>query len=122
MNPSATARLPLMLTDLRLPTIKRVWQELAERSNQEGWPAERFLAALLEQEILGREERRLERRRQESNLPPNKRLGSFDFSVVPTLSQAHVQALAEADGWVQEGANLLFFGKRLANPTLPNSP
>ncbi|MCR1346567.1 hypothetical protein ACSDBR_09925 [Acidithiobacillus ferriphilus] len=38
MNPNATARLPLMFTDLRLPTMKRVWQELAERSNQEGWP------------------------------------------------------------------------------------
>ncbi|WP_428946846.1 ATP-binding protein [Acidithiobacillus ferrooxidans] len=77
MNPNATARLPLMFTDLRLPTMKRVWQELAERSNQEGWPAERFLASLLEQEILGREERRLERRRQESNLSPDKRLGSY---------------------------------------------
>ena len=110
MNPNATARLPLMFTDLRLPTMKRVWQELAERSNQEGWPAERFLASLLEQEILGREERRLERRRQESNLSPDKRLGSYDFSIVPTLSKAHVQALAEADGWVREGANLLLFG------------
>ena len=110
MNPNATARLPLMFTDLRLPTMKRVWQELAERSNQEGWPAERFLASLLEQEILGREERRLERRRQESNLSPDKRLGSYDFSAVPTLSKAHVQALAEADGWVREGANLLLFG------------
>ncbi|MBU2856231.1 MAG: IS21-like element ISAfe9 family helper ATPase IstB [Acidithiobacillus ferrooxidans] len=110
MNPSTLARLPMMLTDLRLPTMKQAWQGLATKSNQEGWPAERFLATLLEQEILGREARRLERRRQESNLPPDKRLGNYDFTVVPTLSKAHVQALAEADGWIQEGANLLLFG------------
>ena len=110
MNPSAIARIPVMLTDLRLPTMKQAWQSLATKSNQESWSAERFLDALLEQEILGREVRRLERRRQESNLPPDKRLGSYDFTVVPTLSKAHVQALAEADGWIQEGANLLLFG------------
>ncbi|EGQ64241.1 ISAfe9, transposition helper protein, partial [Acidithiobacillus sp. GGI-221] len=90
--------------------MKQAWQGLATKSNQEDWPAERFLATLLEQEILGREARRLERRRQESNLPPDKRLGNYDFTVVPTLSKAHVQALAEADGWIQEGANLLLFG------------
>ncbi len=110
MSSSAIARLPVMLTDLRLPTLKQTWQALATQANQESWPAERFLAILLEQEILGREARRLERRRQESNLPPDKRLGNYDFTAVPTLSKAHVQALAEADGWVQEGANLLLFG------------
>ena len=44
-----TARLPIMLAELRLPTIRRLWPELAEQSNREGWPAERFLGVLLEQ-------------------------------------------------------------------------
>ena len=35
------ARLPLMLGELRLPTMKRLWADLAEQSNREGWPAER---------------------------------------------------------------------------------
>ena len=30
------ARLPIMLSELRLPTIKRLWSELAEQSNREG--------------------------------------------------------------------------------------
>ncbi|WP_428946843.1 IS21-like element helper ATPase IstB [Acidithiobacillus ferrooxidans] len=55
---------------------------------------------------------------QSESLPTIKRNGcprcpgirSYDFSVVPTLSKAHVQALAEADGWIREGANLLLFG------------
>ena len=35
------ARLPLMLTDLRLPTIKRLWTDLAAQSDREGWRAAR---------------------------------------------------------------------------------
>ena len=35
MNPSTLARLPMMLTDLRLPTMKQAWQGLATKSNQE---------------------------------------------------------------------------------------
>ena len=53
------ARLPLMLAELRLPTMKRMWADLADQSNREGWPAERFLGALLEQEVNERETRRL---------------------------------------------------------------
>jgi hypothetical protein len=37
------ARLPIMLAELRLPTINRLWPEFAARADQEGWPAARFL-------------------------------------------------------------------------------
>jgi DNA replication protein DnaC len=104
------ARLPLMLAELRLPTIKRLWPELAEQSNREGWPAERFLGMLLEQEVNERETRRLGRARVDSQLPLDKTLASFDFTSVPAVSKAHVMALAEADGWLAQGHNLLAFG------------
>lgn len=104
------ARLPLMLTELRLPTIKRVWNELAAQSNNEGWPAERFLGALLEYEIAEREMRRLVRARNESQLPHGKSLATFDFGAVPTVSKAQVMALAEGDSWLGQGHNLLAFG------------
>ncbi len=41
-----TARLGIMLNELRLPTIKVVWPQFAEQANKEGWPAARFLAAI----------------------------------------------------------------------------
>jgi DNA replication protein DnaC len=104
------ARLPLMLAELRLPTMKRLWSELAEQSNREGWPAERFLGVLLEQEVNERETRRLARARIDSHLPPDKSLASLDFDAVPAVSKAHVTALAEADGWIAQGHNLLAFG------------
>ena len=104
------AALPLLLTELRLPTIKRLWESLAAQSNREGWPAERFLAALCEHEMNERETRRIDRHRGESMLPPDKRLSSFDFAAVPTVSKAHVTALVEGDSWIEQGANLLLFG------------
>ena len=104
------ARLPIMLTELRLPTMKRLWAALAEQSNHEGWPAERFLSVLLGHEMAERETRRMARARADSQLPPGKSLTQFDFAAVPTLSKAHVMALAEADSWLGQGHNLLAFG------------
>ena len=49
------AAVPIMLTELRLPTIKRLWADLAAQSNREGWPAERLLHTLLGHEMAERE-------------------------------------------------------------------
>ena len=112
-----TARLPIMLTELRLPTIKRVWADLAEQSNREGWPAERFLDALLAHEMAERETRRMARARADSQLPPGKSLAEFDFAAVASVSKAHIMALAEADSWIAQGHNLLAFGPPGAGKT-----
>lgn len=117
LTASDAARVPLMLSELRLPTIKRLWSDIAEQSNREGWPAERFLGALLEHEMAERETRRLARARADSQLPPGKSLSEFDFAAVPTVSKAHVMALAEADSWIAQGCNLLAFGPPGAGKT-----
>ena len=104
------AAVPIMLTELRLPTIKRLWADLAAQSNREGWPAERLLHTLLGHEMAERETRRLARARADSCLPPGKSLTDFDFAAVPAVSKAHVMALAEADSWIGQGHNLLAFG------------
>jgi DNA replication protein DnaC len=105
------ARTALMLHELRLPTIARLWPELAERSDKEGWPAGRFLGNLLEHEVAERAKRRIERHRAESQLDPTKTLASFDFAQVPSLSKAHVTALASGDAWLDKGATVLIFGR-----------
>jgi DNA replication protein DnaC len=104
------ARLPIMLTELRLPTLKRLWESIAELSDREGWRAERLLAVLFEHELAERETRRLARHRLEANLAADKTLANFDFAQVPTISKAHVAALAEGDAWIEKGTNLLLFG------------
>ena len=105
-----TARLPLLLHELRLPAIARLWPEFAERADKESWPAARFLSALAELEIAERGRRRIARNLVEAHLPPGKTLDNFDFSVVPMLSKARVSALAAGDAWIDKGTNLLLFG------------
>ena len=55
------AKLPLMLTELRLPSIGRLWQELGATADKEGWGAARFLAILCEHELAERATRRIAR-------------------------------------------------------------
>ena len=105
-----TARLGLMLGELRLPTIKTVWPRFAEQADKEGWPAARFLAAIAEHELAERDRRRIERHLAEARLPPGKTLDGFDFAAVPMLSKAQVMAVAAGDAWLAQGANLLLFG------------
>ena len=103
-------RLSLMLNELRLPAIKQMWGDFATRSDKEGWPAARFLAALTEHELAERDRRRMERHLSEARLPPGKTLEGFDFDVVPMISRAQVTAMCGGDGWLYKGANLILFG------------
>lgn len=104
------AKLPMMLTTLRLPTFARLWSEFCDRADREGWPAARLLAALAEFEIAERDRRRIQRHLSEAKLPPGKTLDTFDFSTVPMVSKAQVNALASGDSWLEKGTNLLAFG------------
>lgn len=104
------ARVELLLTELRLPSVKAIWPKLAAQSDKEGWPAARFLAMLAEHEVADRARRRIERHMTEARLPAGKTLATFDFESVPMLSKAQVMALAAGDVWLEAGANLLLFG------------
>jgi DNA replication protein DnaC len=78
-----TARLPLLLRELRLPTIAAMWQTFTERADREAWPAARLLATLTELELAERYQRRIQRHLIEAHLPHGKTLDSFDFAAVP---------------------------------------
>ena len=104
------ARLSLILNELRLPAIKQLWPDFAERADKEGWPAARFLAAMAEHEIAERDRRRIERHLAEARLPPGKTIDSFDFDAVPMVSKAQVMAMCAGDTWLDKGANLIMFG------------
>lgn len=95
-------RLDLMLTELRLLTVRRLAAELCAQSDREGWPGQRLLEALLEHEMAEREARRIDRHRAESGLQPDKRLSSFDFAAIPRhgrLSSAGPAARGWAPGF-----------------------
>jgi DNA replication protein DnaC len=108
--------LPAMLTALRLPSVHRHWQALAERADQEGWPAARFLAALAEIELAERDTRRIRRHLLEAQLPAGKTLATFDFKALPNIPRARIEALAAGD-WLETGTNLIAIGNSGAGKT-----
>ena len=113
-NTVDTARINLLLNELRLPAIKVLWSQFAEQSDKEGWTAARFLATIAEHEIAERGRRRIERHLVEARLPSGKTFNNFDFEAVPMISKAQVTALAAGDGWLGKGANLLCLGRLAA--------
>lgn len=104
------ARLPVMLTELRLPTIARLWPAIAETADAQSWPAARLLGALCEHELAERAQRRIMRHAVEARLPHAKTFDSFDFNAAPMASKARFLALAEGDAWLDKGTNILLFG------------
>jgi DNA replication protein DnaC len=105
-----TARLPVLLTQLRLPTVARLWQALTATADRESWPAAKTLAELMEHEVAERARRRTARHLLEARLPAGKTLDCFDFTAVTSISKARVIALAEGDSWLDQGTNILLFG------------
>ena len=104
------ARLTLALNELRLPAIKALWPRFAERADKEGWSAARLLGTLVEHELAERDRRRVERHLAQARLLPGKTIDTFDFTAVPMLSRAHVNAITAGDGWIDKGSNILLFG------------
>ena len=67
------ARLLLLLTELRLPTIKTLYPQFTAQADKEGWPAVRLLAGLTEHEVAERARRRIERHLADGSGHPRKR-------------------------------------------------
>ena len=105
-----TAKLGILLNELRLPAIKLIWPKFAEQADKEGWPAARFLTAIAEHELAERNRRRIERHLAEAHLLPGKTLDTFEFEAVPMISRAQIMAITAGDAWLEKGANLLLFG------------
>jgi DNA replication protein DnaC len=57
-----------------------------------------------------RANRRIQRNIEEARFPVGKTLDSFDFEAVPMVGKAQIMALAAGDSWLDQGANLMFFG------------
>lgn len=106
---STVEALRLQCKALRLPTMATIIEETLQLAQQESWSLELTLHNLLEQEVLGRERRRIERLLKRSGLPAGKRLDLFDLNRLPLKAQRQIQQLATGD-FVDRAGNALFFG------------
>jgi DNA replication protein DnaC len=94
---------------LRLPTIREVANETIARAEREAWSPETFLAHLLEQEVEGRRQRRIERLQKQSHLPPGKTLDQFDERRLPLRIRRMLPQLRSGE-FADRADNILLFG------------
>ena len=94
---------------LRMPTAVDVVGDLLTTATRENWPLEKFLHELLEQELDGRHQRRIERLQKSSHLPAGKTLANFDQEHLPLRLRRQMAQLCTGE-FVDRAENLLVFG------------
>ncbi len=97
------------LKTLKLPTFLREYEKLARQCAAEGHDHIRFLARLVELELIDRERRMVERRIKAARFPATKSLDSFDFKAIPKLNKMLVLELARGE-WIERRENVIALG------------
>lgn len=108
----------LYLKQLRLPAIAREYRTLARDAQRQNTGYLGYLQALLEREVIQREERQLQRRLRLARFPYEKRLEDFDFSVIPSIRKERVFELAQGT-FIAAHENCLFLGPSGVGNTIP---
>jgi len=103
------AALVILLRALKLPTIARHAEEIAQLAEREGWTFVGYLHHLVELEVQERRRRRIERNVRSADLPSDKTLATLDRARLPTKIAKQLPALCEG-AFVERGDNLLAFG------------
>lgn len=106
---STDAALTLMLRSFKLPAFVREYGETADRAAAEGLSHREYLAALSEIEAAERDTRRTARLLEESKLPREKTLGSYDLARLPTAARASFASLRDG-GFLERAVNVVAFG------------
>jgi DNA replication protein DnaC len=97
------------LHTLHMPTAVQIFEELLSTSLREDWTLETFLAELLEQEVEGRGQRRIERLQKAAHLPAGKTLANFEQEHLPLRIRRLLPQLCTGE-FVDRSENLLVFG------------
>jgi DNA replication protein DnaC len=95
---------------LRLPNLAETVPEALNLAQQQDWSLENFLLYLLEQELLGRRQRRIERLLREAHLPPDKTFDRFDQTRLPLRLRRQLPGLIQGD-FINQADNVLIFGQ-----------
>ena len=97
------------LRQLKLPTVLREYEKVALEAAREGQDHIRYLARLVELELIDRERRIVERRIRAARFPAVKSFDTFDFTAIPSLNKALVLELARSE-YVAARDNIIALG------------
>lgn len=97
------------LKRLKLPTIARAYERMAEEAATKKDSYQEFLCCLLEQEVQVRDEKLRKERIAQAKFPAQKMLDNFDFAEIPALDKHLVLKLFKGQ-YLQLGENIVFIG------------
>jgi len=99
----------MLFRELRLPGFAAHAKSIAEQAQSEGWSFSRYLYHLAELELNDRRIRKIDRLRNESNLPESKTLATLDQTILSESVQRRLASLCEGN-FTQKAQNILAFG------------
>lgn len=97
------------LKELRLPTVRACYAEVASQATAESLGYEAYLFELVNQEMEARRHTRVERWLHESRLPLEKSLENFDLKRLPAPVRQQVSSLMDGR-FLDKRENVLVFG------------
>ena len=103
------ASLMLLLRSLKMPTIARLHEEIADKAEQEGWSFAQYLRHVVVLELEERRRRRIARNLKASQLPGEKTLATLRRQRLPSAAAKQLPTLCEG-GFAERGENVLIFG------------
>lgn len=109
MKPNDLHALHDALHKLKLDQMALSLDALCQQAAKESWTYSVFLARLLDEELSGRQQRRLAVTTKMAHFPFHKTLEQFDFAFQPSVEKRRLQELASLR-FVAGGENLLLLG------------
>lgn len=109
MDKNLQSKLEGYLKQLCLAAVRKDYARLAVRAKDESLGYEQYLLSVIESECLERRSRRIERYLQESRLPLEKTLQSFDLKRLPNKVLQQFNSLKNGR-FIEHNENVLVFG------------
>jgi len=109
MTEPKESRLDFYLKTLSLHTIRDTWIKESENAAKTKLTYQDYLLKLMENEVLSKIDRSVNRRIQLAGFPQIKRLEEFDFSFQPQIDEKLIRELASMN-FLSEAKNVLFLG------------
>src|SRR5690606_36428001 len=97
------------LRSLKLPTVARFHEEVAQKAEREGWSFGQYLRHLVALEVVERSRTRVARNLKKSGLPAEKTLGTLQRERLSPVVAKALPTLCD-DSFVGRGDNVLLFG------------
>lgn len=107
-NPQS-ALIEMYAKELRLPSLRQAYPELAKDAESGNKSYEAFLAACLAHEVETRRANQKQRRLKAAKFPWVKSFGDFDFTIMPKLPKQKITSLS-AGNFIENRENIICIG------------